>query len=224
MRITWAVILTFYSYLFFTWQIYNASMNNFNLTEAQKTTLLQLARQAITTFLTTGKLEIVPVSDPELAQPRGVFVTLWRQHDERGRAFADPTLGLRGCIGHVEADQPLYQVVQLMAVSAATNDPRFAPVSARELPDIRLEISVLSPLFPIRDIAEIEVGKHGLVIETSRHRGLLLPDVPTRRGWGRREFLEALCYKAGLPDGCWQQPGARLYGFTTVTFEEPGAE
>lgn len=195
-------------------------MNNFSLTHPQKTELLQLARRAITTYLTTGKLEIVTVDDPALHQNSGVFVTLWRQHDERGRAFADPTLGLRGCIGHVEADQPMVQVVQLMAVSAATNDPRFAPVTPAELPDIRIEISVLSPLFPIHNIEEIEVGQHGLVIETGRHRGLLLPDVPTRRGWGREAFLEALCYKAGLPEGCWQQPGAKLYGFTAVTFEE----
>ncbi len=194
-------------------------MTNFNLTAEQKTELLQLARRTITAYLTTGKLEIIAVDDPALNQDAGAFVTLWRQHDERGRAFADPTLGLRGCIGHVEADQPLFQVVQLMAVSAATNDPRFAPVAPAELPDIRLEISVLSPLFPIRP-EEIEVGKHGLVIETGRHRGLLLPEVPMRRGWGREEFLEALCYKAGLPEGCWQQPGAKLYGFTAVTFEE----
>ncbi|HID52070.1 MAG TPA: AmmeMemoRadiSam system protein A [Anaerolineae bacterium] len=194
-------------------------MTNFDLTAEQKRELLQLARRAIARFLTTGKLDIVKVADPALRRDAGVFVTLWRQHDERGRAFADPTLGLRGCIGHVEADQPLFQVVQLMAVSAATNDPRFAPVAPEELPDIRLEISVLSPLFPIRP-EEIEVGKHGLVIETGRHRGLLLPEVPMRRGWGREEFLEALCYKAGLSEGCWQQPGAKLYGFTAVTFEE----
>ncbi len=195
-------------------------MNNFNLTAAQKTELLQLARRAITIFLTTGKLEMVTVDDPALNQNSGVFVTLWRQHDERDRAFVDPTLGLRGCIGHVEADQPMVDVVQSMAVSAATNDPRFAPVTAVELPDIRIEISVLSPLFLIHNIEEIEVGKHGLVIETARRRGLLLPDVPTRRGWSRKEFLEALCYKAALPGGCWQQRGAKLYGFTTVTFEE----
>ena len=194
-------------------------MLNFSLTDQQKKELLQLARRAVTTFLATGKLEIEQTADPELKRNAGVFVTLWRQRDDQGRAFADSTLGLRGCIGHVAADQPLYQAVQLMAVSAATNDPRFAPVTPAELPDIRLEISVLSPLFPIRP-AEIEVGKHGLVIETERQRGLLLPDVPARRGWDRETFLEALCYKAGLPGGCWQRPGARLYGFTTVTFEE----
>jgi AmmeMemoRadiSam system protein A len=113
---------------------------------------------------------------------------------------------------------PLWKVVQECAVAAATEDPRFPPVSPKELPELHVEISVLTPLFPIRP-EDIVVGRHGLMVTQGRMRGLLLPQVPVELGWDREMFLDQTCAKAGLPPSAWRH-GATLQGFTAEVFGE----
>ncbi|MCB8987605.1 MAG: AmmeMemoRadiSam system protein A [Ardenticatenaceae bacterium] len=184
------------------------------LTAEQQHELLQLARTAIQHFLETGEVLVVETADPVLQTLAGVFVTLRTRDD----VSAPKNTRLRGCIGHMEADWPLAQVVAAMAVKAATRDPRFPPVVPAELDHIAIEISVLSPLQPLEDVTKIELGRHGLFISKGRHRGLLLPQVPIMFGWTPEEFLENLCRKAGLPPNAWHE--AQLWWFETAVFEE----
>lgn len=143
-----------------------------------------------------------------LLERRGLFVTLRHQGD------------LRGCIGYVEPKLPLYRAAEEIARKAAFEDPRFPPLRRDEASEVEIEISVLSPLEEVRDIAEIEVGKHGLVIEAGTLRGLLLPHVATEYHWNREEFLSHVALKAGLPPESWKQREIRMYTFTTNTFSE----
>ncbi len=186
-----------------------------DLTEARREELLALARTTIEEYLETDRVPDYETNDPVLARRSGVFVTL-----KEGR---DPSTGLRtslrGCIGHTRADQPLYQVVQQIAVAAATGDPRFPPLTTEELSNITVEISVLSPFRRVTDVEQVQVGTHGLMIFQDGRQGLLLPQVPVEQGWEREEFLENLCLKAGLPEDCWRE-GTSLYAFTAVVFGE----
>ncbi|MBC7262776.1 MAG: AmmeMemoRadiSam system protein B [Chloroflexi bacterium] len=177
-----------------------------NFTPEQKAELLALARRTLERYLTEHE---VPVESPlEYAMERcGVFVTLTRDGQ------------LRGCIGRVIPHEPLYHTIQECTVLAATEDQRFPPVSVAELGDIRIEISVLSPLHPLNNIGEIQIGRDGLAILHGEHFGLLLPQVPVQEGWDRDEYLRALCRKAGLPEDAWAK-GATLYRFTAEVFGE----
>jgi AmmeMemoRadiSam system protein A len=131
-----------------------------DLTEARREELLALVRTTIEEYIETGRIPNYETDDPVLARRSGVFVTL--------KEGGDPSTGLRaslrGCIGHTRADQPLYQVVQQMAVAAATEDPRFSPLTQEELADVTIEISVLSPFRRVTDVEQIQVGTHGLMI------------------------------------------------------------
>jgi len=186
-----------------------------DLSEAQREELLALARTTIAEYLETGSVPDYETDDPLLTRHSGVFVTLKKD----GNPSTGLRASLRGCIGHFRADQPLYQVVQQMAVAAATQDPRFPPLTPEDLTDITVEISVLSPFRRVTDMEQIEVGVHGLMIFQSGQQGLLLPQVPVEQGWEREEFLENLCLKAGLPPDCWTGRPA-LYAFTAVVFGE----
>ncbi len=121
-----------------------------SLTDEQKKELLTLARRTLESFLRDGSLPALPTSSPIYAEPRGAFVTLTKNGD------------LRGCIGYAEPVLPLARAVQQCAVYAATEDPRFTPVTARELKELKIEISVLTPARRIEDVKQVEVGKHGL--------------------------------------------------------------
>ncbi len=183
-----------------------------HLNETQRKFLLQVARETLERYLNDDPLPTYSVTDPALLQPDAVFVTLWRKKDN----------GLRGCVGRLETTDPLYKTVQECAIAAATRDFRFPPVHAGELPDLRIEISVLTPPQRIHTPEEVEVGRHGLLIrrESPDYRaGLLLPEVATRRNWDRYQFLEAVCQKAGLPLDAWKT--ANLFVFETEVFEEP---
>jgi AmmeMemoRadiSam system protein A len=126
---------------------------------------------------------------------------------------------LRGCIGIITAEKPLYKTVQEMTIAAASHDPRFMPVEASELPFIDIEISVLSPLKKIDDISEIELGKHGILMEKNFHRGVFLPQVATETGWRKEEFLgHCSADKAGLGWDGWKT--ADIYIFTATVFSE----
>lgn len=187
---------------------------------AERQELLRLARQTITAYVTTGDGVPYETDNPWLQRPAAVFVTL-RVRPEPGQvALPGEEQGeLRGCIGQVEAESPLYLAVQTAAVKAATVDPRFYPVQPEELETLTIEVSILSPMQPVRDLDDIVIGRDGLLISGSRRRGLLLPEVPIHFGWDRREYVHNLCHKAGLPDDAWPAR-ARLYAFTTDSFEE----
>ncbi|NJN55724.1 MAG: AmmeMemoRadiSam system protein A [Anaerolineae bacterium] len=180
------------------------------LTVEQQQILLRMARDAIEQWLANGRIPHYQHDDLALIEAAGVFVTLRRQ--------VEGELLLRGCIGRVETTESVLYLVPEMAVKAATTDPRFAPVTAVELPQLYIEISLLSPLQPLADVRQLEVGVHGLMMEADGRRGLLLPEVPLTHGWSRAEFLEGICLKAGLPPHSWQNPQAQLYTFTTFSF------
>lgn len=178
------------------------------LTEEARAALLKIARAAIEEKLRCGGTGPPPAEFPQLRERAGAFVTLLKDDQ------------LRGCIGYVEPIKPLAEAVASCAVSAATGDPRFPPLRPDELPHVRIEISVLSPLWKIGDPAEIVVGQHGLMIVQGARQGLLLPQVAVEYGWDRDSFLRHVCLKAGLPPDAWGR-GAELFIFTAEVFREP---
>ena len=169
-------------------------------TEGEKKELLTLARNAITEYVRNGKAPEIEIKNPKFKTDGAVFVTI----KEKG--------SLRGCIGHIQAMMPLYKSIINNAIAACSSDPRFPPMTKDELKDMDIEISILSPFMPLKDVKNIQVGKHGLYIVKGMQSGLLLPQVPTEFGWSRDEFLEHLCTKAGLPKDAWKD--ADLYTFT----------
>lgn len=176
------------------------------LTEEERKELLAIARRAATGYLQEGRLPRESPSSGKLAAPGAAFVTLSCE----GR--------LRGCIGFTEPTIPLYKTVQECAVAAATEDSRFSPVLPAELAGIHIEISVLTPMVPVRP-DEVKVGVHGLMVRKGARRGLLLPQVATEYGWDRRTFLSRVCVKAGLSPEDWRNE-AELYAFTAEVFGE----
>jgi len=179
----------------------------FMLTKEQKKKLLEIAKQSIKNYITTGERTTLDETDPALTRKSGAFVTL--------KEFGN----LRGCIGHIIADEPLCEVIADMAIEAATGDPRFSQVRLNEINLLDIEISVLSPLEKINDPNLIEPGKHGIVIKKGFHSGLLLPQVATEYGWDRKTFLEHTCNKAGLDKDAWKS-GAEIYIFSAEVFSE----
>jgi AmmeMemoRadiSam system protein A len=178
------------------------------LSKAEQEHLLKIARESVESIAKTGKCPEIGNSMKTLDQKLGAFVTLRKN----GR--------LRGCIGTFSpAGIPLYQVVSQMAVAAATQDYRFAPVALDELPKISYEISVLSPLKKVNDWKEIRLGVHGVKVERNGRSGVFLPQVATETGWDLDEFMGELCsQKAGLPRDCWKDPATSLYTFTAEIF------
>ena len=167
--------------------------------------LLRLAHQSIEAALCDLALDLTPPSE-HLAEPRGAFTTLhWHER-------------LRGCIGYVFSTDSLYRTVAETAKAAALDDPRFQPVTMPEAEELKVEISVLSPLQPIVP-EQVIVGKHGLVVKQDSRRGLLLPQVPVEWGWDRETFLAQTCLKAGIAPDAWAH-GAELQAFTAEVFGE----
>jgi AmmeMemoRadiSam system protein A len=175
--------------------------------EADRQLFLQIAREALTASV-SGTPQSVPLLAGEAARCGAAFVTLHAHGD------------LRGCIGHLDTNEPLGAVVARCAVAAGTTDPRFPGVTAAELPQIQIEISILGPLEPVVSIEEIEIGRHGLVAEMGWHRGLLLPQVATEWRWDREKFAAETCRKAGLASDAWKND-AKLWKFTAEVFAEP---
>jgi AmmeMemoRadiSam system protein A len=179
--------------------------------DSDRQRLLRIVRDAIIAHIDGGSSsgggspESV-VSDDELTGRRGgAFVTLQRGDQ------------LRGCVGHIEMDEPLVDVVRRCAVAACSSDPRFPAVVASELPQLALELSLLGPLEPIAGPDEIEINRHGLVVEKGWHRGLLLPQVATEWNWNPQQFLEQTCRKAGLSPDAWKHD-ATLWRFEAEVF------
>jgi AmmeMemoRadiSam system protein A len=167
---------------------------------------LDLARRALTAHVTGAPMPEEESNDV-LLRPAGAFVTLHCRGD------------LRGCIGCVEANEPLGRVVARCAVSAGTSDPRFPAVTPAELAHIDIEISILGPLESISTLEHIEIGRHGLIVELGCRRGLLLPQVATEWKWNRETFVAQTCRKADLPPDAWKT-GAQIWRFEAEVFGE----
>ena len=177
------------------------------LSEADRKNILELARQVVVEAVCRKRL-LQEIPRTELFALRcGVFVTL---HVD-GK--------LRGCIGVIEARESLGESIAKCAVGAALEDPRFSPMQPQELPGMEIEVSLLSPLQRIQP-EEIEIGKHGLLVEQGIRRGLLLPQVAVEHNLGREQFLKETCHKAGLPPDAWGVPDTRIYGFTCEILRE----
>lgn len=169
---------------------------------ASRALLVAIARAAIDAAV--RGVDAPPPADAWiLGEHRGVFVTL--RHGGR----------LRGCIGRVEPDAPLGALLPEIAVLSARADPRFEPVSAHELPGLEIEVSLLTEPVLITGPAQVEIGRHGLIVSARGRRGLLLPQVATEYGWSVTEFLAQTCLKARLPADAWQRGGTRLQVFET---------
>jgi len=180
------------------------------LSSQQRTQLLRIARQSIEAVFEGRRAELdLDTLDDALKRPSGAFVTLNERTGE-----------LRGCIGSIEPVAPLARAVAASAVNAAFRDPRFPPVRKEELPDLHIEISVMSPIVPVSDVSEIEVGRDGLIISRGNRAGLLLPQVATEYAWDRETFLCQTCVKAGLPSEAWRSPDCRIEKFSAEVFGE----
>jgi uncharacterized protein len=175
----------------------------------ERSLLLQLAHQSIAAALERREISLVP-PDSHLAEPRGVFTTLYYRGD------------LRGCVGYVFPVMSLYRTVAESARGAAFDDSRFALVTRDEAAELRVSLSILSPPQPIRP-EDVEIGRHGLLIKMGAYRGLLLPQVPIEHQWDRIAFLEQTCKKAGLPIDAWQN-GAQVEAFTAEIFGDGDVE
>jgi uncharacterized protein (TIGR00296 family) len=191
----------------------------FELNQKEGEFLVRLARKAVEEYLETRKHSPVPDNIPEkLKQPCGVFVTI--------NNIVNGEKELRGCIGYPYPTDPLVQAVIQSAISAATEDPRFYPLSPKELDKVVFEVSVLTPpqkieaKKPKEYPSKIKVGQDGLIVERGMYKGLLLPQVPVEWKWDEEEFLCQCCIKAGLSADNWLLEGTKLYRFQALIFEE----
>jgi AmmeMemoRadiSam system protein A len=169
--------------------------------------LLDLARRAISSAVIEKRIPDFSPYPSTLMQQAGAFVTLHRDGQ------------LRGCVGQVEASDPLGDAVARAAINAALHDSRFPAVEADEVGSLEIEISVLSPPESIAP-EKILPGHHGLLIVKGEHRGLLLPQVAAGRRWSSQRFLEETCAKAGLPRDAWRDPATSILGFTAEVFSD----
>jgi hypothetical protein len=186
-------------------------LKELNLNNKEKKELLNIARRSIDYYLKKGKILDYTPKSRKLFKKYAAFVTL----KKNGR--------LRGCIGSILPEYPLYQNIIYMAYQAAFEDSRFSKVSLDELKDIDIEISILSPLKRIKDVSEIEMGKDGVVLEYRDRFGLFLPQVAIETGWSRERFLNELCWqKLKLPPDSWKEKKMNIYTFRVISIKEGG--
>ncbi|MGQ4892663.1 MAG: TIGR00296 family protein [Candidatus Njordarchaeia archaeon] len=181
--------------------------------------IVKLARRAVEEWV-TRKVKIQPPEDAPkiLYEKAGVFVTLNRLHDKEEE--------LRGCIGYIIPIKPLVEAVIDVAISAATEDPRFPPIEPRELDSIIVEVTVLTPPTkievedPQEYLQKITIGKDGLIVKYGPFSGTLLPQVPIEYNWDVKTFLEHLCWKAGLEKDCWKNKKVEIYKYQGAIWKE----
>ena len=183
-------------------------MNN-QLSAQFRLKLLRVARQSLENFLENGNLIQFPTEIPELLEKRAVFVTL------RNRDHGD----LRGCLGQSKPRYPLIEAVAKTVISSAVDDTRFPSLTLDELPDLLIEINVLSPLAPSKP-EDVKIGKHGLMINKGSKGAIFLPEVAVSNGWDLHTFLEELCRKANLSEGSWHDCEAELYVYESEVWDE----
>jgi AmmeMemoRadiSam system protein A len=176
--------------------------------ESQKR-LIEIARQTLEAVIRRCPCRAVNPLDPYLESIHfGAFVTLFNQDE------------LRGCIGTCTPSKPLREIVVEMTEAAATRDRRVKPVRAAELPEIHIDISVLSPLLPSPESLALKIGLHGLHVSCEVKRGVFLPQVAVEYGWDIKTFLEQTCLKANLPKDAWGSAEAVVSSFTALIIEE----
>lgn len=169
---------------------------------------LTAVRKTLEAHLSGKPIPELKLTDAKFSEKRGIFVTLKKNEE------------LRGCIGFIKGYEPLNKAIVEMAISAATKDPRFNPVVYEELKDIKIEVSILSPMQEVKDVSEIKIGRDGLFLQMGGRSGLLLPQVPVEWNWDLEEYLKHICLKAGLPPGSYKHPEARLQKFSADVFAE----
>ena len=180
--------------------------HNRDLTRDEQLFLIQLAEDVIKAVVNKDRIP-VPKDIPAICKEmRGAFVTIEKHHQ------------LRGCIGYILPVYPLYETVIEVAQSAALRDPRFPPVTPKELKDLEVEVSVLTVPEKIDDPSIVEVGKHGIIMKRGLYQGLLLPQVATEYGWDRETFLEHTCLKAGLERDAWKDKATEIQIFSAQVF------
>ena len=191
----------------------------FDLSLQEGKFLIGLARHAIREYLETRKIIEPPENTPKkLFENCGVFVTI--------NQLKSGNKKLRGCIGYPYPTNPLVEAVIDSAINAATQDPRFYPLSSSELQQVIFEVSVLTPPEEVRVdnpkdyLSKVKVGQDGLIIERGIYKGLLLPQVPVEWEWCEEEFLCQCCIKAGLPPDSWLTKDTKIYKFQAIIFEE----
>jgi AmmeMemoRadiSam system protein A len=186
-------------------------MNDAPISRDEQEKLLQWVRATIEAAVRGEPLMKIP--DTELSErlraPHGVFVTLKKGGE------------LRGCIGHMDFERPLWSNALAAAVASALEDPRFPPVTPVELGEISIEISILNPPEDLPRPEMFDVTRHGIIVEKGWRHALLLPKVAPEQGWDATKTLEMVCWKAGLPADAWRDPAARLQVFTAFDFGEP---
>jgi AmmeMemoRadiSam system protein A len=178
------------------------------LADDEKRELLRIARATLKEHAFSGRIPPGKPHRESLCALAGVFVSLHEGEE------------LRGCIGTIEAEKPLYRIVQEMAVAAASRDPRFKPVAEDELEHLIIEISVLGSARIVRGPDAVHVGADGLCIELGDRRGLLLPQVAVHAGWDAATFLARTSHKAGLEPEAWRDPEARITAFAAQVFSD----
>ena len=178
-------------------------------TDDDRYRLLTIARRALEARVRRER-EPAPETGGALDTPCGAFVSIHRR------------LELRGCLGRVEGDWPIARVVAHLGRAVADSDPRFQPVAIGELAVLSIEISALGPERTVRSIQDVEIGRHGVIVEHGHRRGLLLPQVATEQAWDADTFLHHACLKAGLPPDAWRH-GASVAVFEAHVFGERDA-
>lgn len=179
------------------------------MNKQEKNKLLKIARDSITEYLTNKTTPGLTEDDPVLRSIMGAFVTL-RENEE-----------LRGCIGNITGTLPLFETIRDMAIAAATEDPRFSPLESYELENIKIEISVLSPLKKIQNTDEIVIGKHGVLVKDGLRSGVYLPQVANETKWSKEEFMNSLCgSKARMSPDAWKKGKCEIFVFTAEVFGE----
>ena len=188
---------------------------NTKLSDSDGVLLVKTARQAVTEFLSNGnQIRLEAELEKKFSFDSGVFVTLNKPD------------GLRGCIGFPIPEKKLSHAIIEGAIAAATEDPRFPPVTTKELNDITFEVTVLTPPMeidvsdPMEYLTKIKVGRDGLIVRHSFYSGLLLPQVPGEYGWNVEEFLQHTCHKAGLEKDFWKSGKAKIEKFEGIVFKE----
>lgn len=175
-----------------------------SLLESDKTECLTLAKNALFGYVSSSSFTPVMSHNPRLQRSGGVFVSLYKKGD------------LRGCIGRIQCDDPLYQTIQQMAIKAGCNDPRFSNVTKDEYGKLSFEITVLGEITALPSVGDIVLGKHGLYLQKGEFSSVFLPQVPVTQGWTLEQYLEELSLKAGLTSDGWKT--SDLFWFEGVVF------
>lgn len=179
---------------------------SYTLNPSDKKALLKYARKTLEQYFSSATVPLPRDLNSSLKVKRGAFVTL-NEHGD-----------LRGCIGQMREDRPLSTVVGSMALAAAFNDTRFTPLTERELPQVEIEISVLTPFTQVKSADDIVLGRDGVIVKKGDRQAVFLPQVATETGWSKEVFLDQLCHKAGLEAGDWKD--AELFTFQADVFSE----